>query len=190
MLKQGDHRHVFVFGPIVIKIPKMGLDMLFRYLKDSWAAKESLLDFLRFVPGDFWYSVGRGLGFMENLREAVCYLRTRHHLLAPLYVPLVFLNVYKRMNGVGGFAFRDDADVCRSFIYEGSDPDVYEGSKLDVYDRKLAISGCSHTFESPKNFSYDGGDVFLLDYGEKGIERLLSTYGNEIEEVLRSKVKS
>jgi hypothetical protein len=48
---------------------------------------------------------------------------------------------------------------------------------------------CSHSFEHPENFAYSEGRIRILDYGEKGFEKLLSKYGDKIEQLLLSVVK-
>ena len=164
----GVHRYVCVIGPVVIKIPRVRLIHFFtlifedviKYRKRFWL---SWCFFKMIVLG----------GVMENMREAVCYLHTRHKLLARLYLPLIFVNIYHRENGVSNFTF--GGDELTEKVYRTGDREYLK-----------ALLPCSHTFDRKENFSYDGVRLKILDYGEKGFEHLLLDYGDRIEELLLS----
>jgi hypothetical protein len=115
-------------------------------------------------------------GLKENLREAQCYMHTRHNLLVRLYLPLILVNVYHKESGVGCFTFGGD-ELC-SVVWETGDREYGH-----------AFISCGHTFDSPNNFSFDGNCVKILDYGEEGFENLLIRYGDRIEKLLRLKAK-
>jgi len=169
MPKIGKHRCVLAIGPLAVKFP---LVRVCHYLAVGWRFH---FDFAGRGWGLFKELILGGL--IENAREALCYLRTRHQLLAPLYLPLIFVNVYQRKRGVNKFILDGDKFLC-DFL------DCAEGSERQ--NRMDVIAHCSHTFDHPENFSYDEGRVFVLDYGEEGFENLLAHYAAEIEKHLMS----
>ena len=117
-------------------------------------------------------------GLKENWREARCYTNTRHYLLARLYLPLILLNIYRKEIGAGNFIFTKGTEsLCK----------MVQGTKNQGYCN--AFISCSHSFEHPENFAFDGTHVKILDYGEEGFENLLIHYGDQIEKLLLSKVK-
>ncbi|MFA5124606.1 MAG: hypothetical protein WC473_02135 [Patescibacteria group bacterium] len=158
----GVHRYVCIIGPVVIKIPRVKLIQFFALiLKDIrdlrwWVFKIIVLG-----------------GIIENINEATCYFHTRHKLLARLYLPLVFINVYRRESGVGNFTF--GGDELTNKVYKTGDREYLK-----------ALLPCSHTFDRTENFSYDGVCLKILDYGEKGFEHLLLNYGEQIKKLLLS----
>lgn len=174
-IRKGMKRYVVAIGPFVAKIPRMGAVLhFFGEAIKQIVTKGHISPILRFYLRQTEFGF---VGMMENVREARLWRRTHHKLLAPLYLPLVFVNIYRRKEGVGNFTF-------------GAEQLIFEFMKgADPRQRMRAIMPCSHTFDHPENFSYDGKDVTILDYGEEGIENLLTRYGTEVEELLRSKIR-
>lgn len=165
----GTHRYVFGIRNFVLKVPRIGIFKFLRVLiKDIRHCK------------CFWFSrhcFGAVFaGLMENFREARCYLNTRHRLLAQLYLPLLFVNIYRREDGVGGFGFESDELFYK--VGDSGDNEFLE-----------ALRPCSHTFDNSKNFAYSEGRVRVLDYGEKGFENLLTKHGAKVEKLLLSVAK-
>jgi hypothetical protein len=74
---------------------------------------------------------------------------------------------------VGAFAF-------------GGDELAQRVCETDDREYAAAFMRCSHTFDSPKNFSCRRRRVKILDYGEAGMENLFVRYGDRVEELLIS----
>ncbi len=177
MWHKGTHRFVWVIGPFVLKFPKVRMKR----------AVGMFVQALRNTPPGFrstsFELMRRALfdGLKENFREARCYLKTRHRLLARLYLPLIMVNVYRREDGVGDFTF-DKHELSLAIIRTGD-----EGYKR---------AGCMilHTSGDPNNFAYNSnGQVKILDYGEgwgnQTFEKFLLGYGDRFETLLLSKAK-
>lgn len=167
----GTHRYVFIVGPLVIKVARI-----------RWwlAAKDILSGTYSMNPTDLkgvWKLFSSGL--MENIREGICYITTRHELLVPV-LPLVFVNLQLRVRGVrkaDTIAERDD--ILYKIIPlvkkdDGRNGDKYGGVQ-GIFQR------CVHTFERD-NFSFDGGHIRFVDYGEDGVRDLILKYGDRLEE--------
>ena len=172
MLRTGAHRYVLVVGHFVVKVPRVRMLHFLRLVVED--------DIVRYRKRFWWSWPGFATivfaGLMENFREARCYLKTKHCLLARLYLPLIFVNIYRRENGVGNFTF--GGDELTEKVYETGDSEYLE-----------ALLPCSHTFDHTENFAFSNGRVKILDYGEEGFQNLLTTYGGEVEKLLLSVVK-
>lgn len=163
----GVHRYVWVTKRLVLKFPRVPVGSLFETLKVFGLGKQGL----RLM----WSEVRDG--FMENIREVHCFYTTRHPLLVRLYLPLVFVNVYAREEGVGHFFFAAG--------------ELYDGAwKSGDHELARALQPCSHTFDSRENFAYNKGWVKIIDYGERGFTNLLIKYGGKIEEFLLSRAQA
>jgi|GEM_PF-2586936 hypothetical protein len=190
--KKGKRRYVWIVGPLVLKIPKFYLVDLHNAL--SWVIDGRIFRRV-FLDGEgrrmgylkrfrhVFHFLGRCVfsGVLENVHEVTCYFRARsrrkHKLLATLYLPLILVNVYRRENGVGRLSFDFDDLLSAALGLEG------RGEFL------TALVRCGHTFDNPENFSFNGDEVKILDYGEKRIKNLLFEYEGAIEKLLRLFVK-
>ncbi len=172
MLCTGAHRYVLAVGPIIVKVPRIRMLYFLRLVIEDDIIKYHK----RFWCSWYWFATIVFAGLMENLREAKCFIDTRHRLLTHLYLPLLFVNIYHRENGVGNFTFSGEELTER----------VYKTGNRDYFK---ALLPCSHTFDHVENFAFSGGRVKILDYGEKGFKNLLVRYGDEVEKLLLSVVK-
>lgn len=183
MLYIGVRRIVLIIGPVVIKIPRIRpiyFSYFVRNLVNEYADYRKShypnSDFFRgkLLREDIKDTIKKYLfgGIIENVLEAKCYLLTRHRLLAPLYLPLIILNIYGKESGVGNFDEDKLLDKINELGYTQNEEWV------------STFRRCIHTFESLDNLAFDGKKVKILDYGEKGIKSLLLKYGDRIEELL------
>src|SRR3989338_506221 len=180
----GTHRIVFIVGNLVFKIPRVEFFESLRWLK--WIMKDCFREIteeekyddklekiilvrlrrIDLIKLDIHCLTQCFFdGFFENFREVKVWCKTKHTILAKLYLPLIVVNVYKREEGIGVFVSKSDEIYCRAF--EIGD---------DEFFRVFQV--CAHTFDDPQNFSYDGEKVKILDYGEHGFEQLISKYGD------------
>lgn len=159
----GTRRYVLVIGNLVLKFPRINFIYLIKDIKRFGFSKLGR----RYA----WEDITEGI--VENFREARCFLRTNHPLLATLYVPALLVNVYRRECGVGDFRI--------------SGEELYQQA-WDNKDYKFAkkLNPCSHTFDRRDNFAYSKGRVKILDYGERGFEALLINHGDKVERFLLS----
>jgi hypothetical protein len=169
MFIKGTHRYVFVIGSLVFKIPRVRiLSWIWNVISyDTW--KEKLRDPLYLNWGTFSHFVFEGI--KENYVEAFCFFQTRHRILAKLFLPLLFVNIYKRDRNVGNFRFD-------SYLL---------GTKIEASgnQRLLATYKCSgHTFDNRNNFAGNGKYVRILDYGDSNIHVLIREHGDQLEEIL------
>lgn len=162
----GVHRHVWIMGKIVLKFPRFPLGSLTETLKIFGPSR------LGFSL--MWSQISRG--FAENINEVHCYYKTKHPLLAKMYLPLIVVNVYKRETGVGHFCF--EAEELYAEARKSGDRELFK-----------ALAHCSHTFDQRENFAYSRGTVKILDYGENGIANLLIRHGDKVKKFLISKVE-
>lgn len=170
MWHDGAHRYVWVIWRLVLKFPKVQIiEFLGLALKDVRSCERFWMRW--FFIKDLMFG-----GILENWREAKCYFKTKHRLLAHLYLPFIIVNIYRRENGVGNFTFKGD----ELFFKVGNSEDK---------EFLKALRPCSHTFDHRENFSCNSKEVRIIDYGEEGFENLLIKYGDEIEKWLFSVTK-
>lgn len=175
---RGTHRHVLIVGSLVIKIARVPLWSILG--RDLLSGKFSL-----WIKSDrviLWRDLRNGV--MENIREGICYLTTRHRLLTPV-LPLIFVNLQPRVDGVGAIGEGDE-------IFYKVDPKVHDDDECNGgrYGKILSMfRSCAHTFES-NNFAFDGERFKFVDYGEYGIKYLLVHYGNRLEKHLVSAARA
>ena len=171
----GTHRFVFLVGPLAFKVPRIRIKLCFSLLRYAFSFlreknNEAAKDYFKYSLNCIFN------GFMENFREARCYFRTRHKLLTPMYLPFIFVNVYRRERGVGNFSSFGDVELITK-IWKS------------VGDDSMLAMDCSlwvHTFSNPENFSYDGKRVRIIDYGDDRMEDLLRDHGDKVEAALLS----
>lgn len=163
-IKKGRHRLAIIIGNIVIKIPRLNLLNIWRYLTQDWElknlpSKASLWSYKQELTG----------GFKENFREAKLYKLTKHRLLAPIILALYIINVYKKCSGVG----KINIDLFYNKIY-------FE-TKHHPFALKLFRN---RPHNNPSNFFFDGERVGIVDYGAKITCDLIVEYGDELEDLL------
>jgi len=171
------HRYVFLVGPLVFKVPRIRIisffHIFFRYVR-YWI--ENRRGFWFKFRTTFFHRLCEGM--MENFCEAKCYLTTRHRLLARLYLPLLFVNVYKRESGTGLFECEHISSLEANFEKAGFDSN--SASDMEFLE---ACEHCGHSF-SPSNFAFRDGRIKILDSGEPGFTYLLENYGDRLERFL------
>jgi hypothetical protein len=170
---QGTRRNVIILGCLVFKIPRVRPFTFFKYFLGNLFDKEAVwrqfaLKGWQRLLHEFIFE-----GFLENWREAVCYYRTRHKILAALYVPLLIINVYRREEGCGC------STIFKEFLVEQVLNDGHE-------PLANAMSKCGHTFSNPLNFSFSGGRLKMLDYGGEDDLPLIANHGDELLQVLEA----
>jgi len=172
-IHKGTHRIVLVVGPFVVKIAKVSWKRLFRdILKRDFSLFDALDRRTAFI--DLFG------GLMENIREINCYFTTRHRLLVPVWLPLLVVNIYPKVRGVGVMGIEDQIFYAVApLIYQDGDPK----EKSEYEDVIGYFHQCSHTFDTG-NFSFDNGRVRFVDYGEQGVKELITLYGDRLEEHL------
>lgn len=188
MICHGTTRLVLILGPFAIKFPRIRIRSFLHWVRNAikdllfWKQCPCCYGKLHKQRG----SINTDLhlarealfsGFRENLQEARYYLTTRHRLLATLYLPLIFLNIYRREKGVGNFTFEEETLIRRV------------KAMGDAKYLRL-IGNCAHTFDNPQNFSFDGTNVKILDYGNPEVQNLIEEYGDQIEQLLVSERKT
>ncbi|MFA7252347.1 MAG: hypothetical protein WC027_00625 [Candidatus Paceibacterota bacterium] len=176
------NRFVIVAGALVFKFPRVNISGLFRYygyyLTGFLGKKRSLRQKCYSI---LWTTQDIVLGgWKENIREARILLKPRNPRFAHLYLPLLFVNIYKREEGVGKGSFNDfwGGDLIDGMVEIGGD-EIYKAL------RKVADW---HNF-GINNFSFNGRNVVCLDYGGKGMLDFLTKYGEEFEKVMLTFLK-
>lgn len=163
-LTGGAFRFVLIIGPLVFKVPKI---RFFRALGSIFHRSQV------FRKKYIWKMCLFG-GLMENAREIYYYFTTRHKLLNPICLPLLFVNVYPRRDGVGEFDF-GGGELGERVLREWG---------RETHQRFFLP--CSHTFDFRQNLALERGRVFILDYGESGFKNLLEQHGDRMEQLLLS----
>ncbi len=172
MIIIGTHRYVIILGQFVFKFPRIRpLLYLYRMLKYRMFRSRSL--FMSCILD----------GILENWREAKSSLCKRCKLLHPAFVPLVVVNVYHRVGGVGKFKIGMDESaqlLDGGFRNRDTDPQFWK-----------AVNNCDcHTLGHANNFALENCEVLILDYGGRGVVELVEKYPDRIEAWLRSKIKN
>jgi len=120
-----------------------------------------------------------GGGIKENIREAKVFLKPQNPRLPRLYLPLLFINIYRKESGVGEISFEKFGAM------EFGDR-LWETKDKELIEAKGQLDG--HEF-SVENFSFNGNNVVFLDYGGDGFLEFITRHGEKIEKVLMTFLK-
>ncbi len=172
IIKRGASRIVvlLVSAGLVLKFPVISFSGIFKTF-DNWRSsiidREFITDyFFKYsfdYPGTFSFYLFQGI--VANIREYRLYRRTKNDFLWPTYLTFFGLVNIQPIGDV----------VCRS------------GS--DVWDSLYVIAGedlfaDSHTFNKSDNFCHNkDGFLRILDYGAKGVSRVIDKFGCELSKI-------
>ena len=122
----------------------------------KWRAKYLWVD----TKWAYYYS-----GFRANLFECCVYWTTFSPFLEPTY-----------------FSFFGLCNIQRYAKPLDMDSNHHWEQLYDIIERDIYSNG--HHFGDPKNFSYDGTCIRMLDYGSHGIRDVVKKYGKQLAKEL------
>ena len=164
-------RAVLVAGPLTFKFPRFIISAFVSDFLFSIKNRQTFLIYLAFIR--FWETI------KENVREASwAFKAQRPSFLVPCMVPLIFVNVYPTVSGVGKLKMK-------KYWYALYEERAAHRTLDDEFHRLLTNGGCDHTFKYEDNFAItDTGDVKMLDYGALDVKELLERYPEKVRDML------
>jgi hypothetical protein len=176
-------------GNLVFKFPNIWFKSLFRvywwYITGSLGHSWSIFKKISMLLWNTQHILLQGL--RENAREALIMFQPQDKRLPRLYLPLFILNVYRRENGVGNEMFEKFTPMV---FFDRLESTGEKELQLAIRNVKVEQNGKfdPHMF-CHENFSYNGGNVVFLDYGEKGFIKFAREHGDKLERVLLTFLK-
>ncbi|MBI2448103.1 hypothetical protein HYV44_00885 [Candidatus Microgenomates bacterium] len=98
---------------------------------------------------------------MDNWREFVFYIKTRHPFCEPTY-----------------FSFFGLLNIQRKAIPVPFDDSEFRKKCVDVMDRHIQRD--NHHFEGTKNFSFRNGQLMMVDYGSPKTQGVIRDWGEKL----------
>jgi len=170
-ISKGSTRLVVIFPTLrfVVKFPLPKpvsfTKNLFRALKFKLKGDSKLLEFMFAMDQDGTYitNVRTTLinGIYHNWKEYKIWSKTKSSFLEPTYFSLFgLINIQK---------YGEPLKVHHHTLWH---------QMLKYSDETVWVNG--HHFSNPNNFSFHNGIIRMVDYGDFGIERVVTEYGDMI----------
>ncbi len=160
-------RAVLVAGPLTFKFPRLIISDCF------YAVRHHSFFLIHLVFSRFWEVT------KENIREASwTFDAQRPDFLVPCVVPLLFVNVYPTVSGVGKLKM----EKFWNALWEER---VAHRLPKDEFHQLLGTGGCDHTFKYENNFAItNDGNIKMLDYGALDVKKLLERHPDKVGKML------